>query len=204
MFPDGHLELRRISERPKSPVTSARESAEVGRHLTELQVPAMRGVHASPNYIATAVVLVVPIAGGVRVIAISIPIRGIAIPISIRIRVSVVVIVVIIRVAESESEAAAPEIAIMESTTTKFAESTTTAAETTIMECHATTAEAAMEATATKAAAMETATTEATAMASAHATSATAMASASSTTATATAASQRHRWRNQANRCNGQ
>jgi len=59
----------------------------------------MRGVHASPNYITTAVVLVVPIAGGVRVIAISIPIRGIAIPISIRIRVSVVVIVVIIRVA---------------------------------------------------------------------------------------------------------
>jgi len=73
------------------------------------------GVHPSPNYIATAVVLVVPIAGGVRVIAISIPIRGIAILISIRIRVSVVVIVVIIRVAESE--AAAPEIAIMESTT---------------------------------------------------------------------------------------
>src|ERR1700716_2210247 len=200
MFPDGHLELRRISERPKSPVTSARESAEVGRHLTELQVPAMRGVHASPNYRATAVVLVVPIAGGRR---------GIAIPISIRIRVSVVVIVVIIRVAESESEAAAPEIAIMESTTTKFAESTTTAAETTIMECHATTAEAAMEAAAAKAAAMETATTEATteaaAMASAHATSATAMASASATTAaTATAASQRHRWRSQANRCNGQ
>src|SRR5712675_2519310 len=73
------LELRRISEPRKSPVTSARESAEVGRHLTELQVPAMRGVHASPNYMATAVVLVVPIAGGVRVIAISIPIRGIAI-----------------------------------------------------------------------------------------------------------------------------
>jgi len=90
----------------------------------------------------------------------------------------------------------------MESTTTKFAESTTTAAEPTIIECHATTAEAAMEATAAKAAAMETATTEATAkaaaMASAHATSATAVASA------ATAASQRHRWRSQANRCNGQ
>jgi hypothetical protein len=40
-------------------------------------------------------------------------------------------------------------------------------------------------------------------MASAHATSAAAMTSAA-TTATATAASQRHRWRSQANRCNGQ
>jgi hypothetical protein len=86
----------------------------------------------------------------------------------------------------------------MESTTTKFAESRTTAAETTIMECHATTAEAAMEATAAKAAAMETATAKAAAMASAHAASAVAAASA------ATAASQRHRWRSQANRCNGQ
>ncbi|WP_172842642.1 hypothetical protein [Bradyrhizobium erythrophlei] len=87
----------------------------------------------------------------------------------------------------------------MESTTTKFAESPTTAAETTIMECHATTAEAAMEATAAKAAAMETATTaKAAAMASAHATSVASSASA------ATAASQGHRWRSQANRCNGQ
>jgi hypothetical protein len=96
----------------------------------------MRGrVHASPNYITTAVVLVpIPIAGGVRV-AVSIPIR--VVPIPIRIIISVVVIVV------TESESAAPEIAIMESTT-KFAESTTTkptAAETTIMECHATTAD---------------------------------------------------------------
>jgi hypothetical protein len=90
----------------------------------------------------------------------------------------------------------------MESTTTKFAESPTTAAETTIMECHATTAEAAMEATAAKATAMETATTaKAAAMASAHATSATAVASSASA---ATAASQGHRWRSQANRCNGQ
>src|ERR1700761_3218283 len=140
----------------------------------------MRGVHASPNNIAPAV-LVVPVAGGVRVIAISIPIRGGAILISIRIRVSVVVIVGIIRVAESE--AAAPE-----STATKFAESGTTGAETTIMECHATTAEAAMEAAAAKAAAMETATTEAAAMAP----------------ASAAAASQRHRWRSHADRCNGQ
>jgi hypothetical protein len=79
----------------------------------------------------------------------------------------------------------------MESTTTKFAESTTTkfaAAETTIMECHATTAEA----TAAKAAATETATTKAAAMASAHATTAVA--------AAATPASQRDRWRSQANR----
>src|SRR5712672_1640786 len=57
--------------------------------------------------------------------------------ITIRIIVSVVVIVVIRVVAVAESEAAAPEIVIMESTTTKFAESTTTkftAAETTMME----------------------------------------------------------------------
>src|SRR5258706_3172298 len=94
------------------------------------------GVHASPNYIATAVVLVVPIAGVVRA-AVSIPIRGVPIPISIRIIISVVVIVV------TESESAASEIAIMKSTTTKFAESTTTAAELTIMKCHTTTAEAA-------------------------------------------------------------
>jgi hypothetical protein len=85
----------------------------------------------------------------------------------------------------------------MESTTSK-----SIAAETTIMECHATTAEAAMEATAAKAAAMETATAKATAMASAHATSATAVASAATTAAAA--ASQRHRWRSQADRCNGQ
>jgi hypothetical protein len=85
----------------------------------------------------------------------------------------------------------------MESTTTKFAESTTTAAKPTIMECYAATAEAAMEATAAKAAAMETATTKA----AAHATSATAVASAATT---ATATSQRHRWRSQANRCSGQ
>src|SRR3982074_3932995 len=98
------------------------------------------GVHASPNYIATAVVLVVPIAGGVRV-AVSIPIWVVPIAISIRIIIRVVVIVV----TGSESESAAPEIAIMKSTTTKFAESTTTAAETTIMECHAPTAEPARE-----------------------------------------------------------
>src|SRR5258708_9736857 len=97
------------------------------------------GVHASPNYIATAVVLVVPIAGGVWV-AVSIPIRVVPIPISIRIIISVVVIVV----TESESESAAPEIAIMKSPTTKFAESATTAPQTTTMGCHATTTEAAM------------------------------------------------------------
>jgi hypothetical protein len=198
-------------EPPKSPVTSARESAEVGRHLRELQVPAMRGVHASPNYVATAVVLVRIV--GVRVIATAISIR---VPISIRVTGGVVVIVVTEAEAAAPevaiSEAAAPEIAIMESTTTKFAESTTTAAETTIMECHSTTAEAAMEATAAKAAAMKTATTEATAMetatteaaamASAHAaTSAVAATASAATTATT---SQRHRWRSQANRCNGQ
>jgi hypothetical protein len=192
-------------EPPKSPVTSARESAEVGRHLRELQVPAMRGVHASPNYVATAVVLVRIV--GVRVIATAISIR---VPISIRVTGGVVVIVV--TEAESEaaapevaiSEAAAPEIAIMESTTTKFAESTTTAAETTIMECHSTTAEAAMEATAAKAAAMKTATTEATAMETAT-TEAAAMKTATTASAATTAStSQRHRWRSQANRCNGQ
>jgi hypothetical protein len=130
-------------------------------------VPAMRGVHASPNYIATAVVLVVPIAGGVRVIAASIPIRGIAILISIRIRVSVVVIEVIIRVAGSESEAAAPEIAIMESTTTKFAESRFTA-ETAIMECHATAA-GSRHGSHRRQSRRHRTTTEATAMASANA-----------------------------------
>jgi hypothetical protein len=164
------------------------------------------------NYIATAVVLVVPIAGGVPVIAISIPIRII---------VSVVVIVVI-RVAESE--AAAPEVAIMESTTTKFTESTTTkftgstttkftaTKTTTESASHLATTESAeaatMEAATAKAATMETATAHAasvetaTATATAHATATVATAAA---TATATAtASQRYRWRSQANRRNCQ
>jgi hypothetical protein len=162
------------------------------------------------NYIATAVVLVVPIAGGVPVIAISIPIRII---------VSVVVIVVI-RVAESE--AAAPEVAIMESTTTKFTESTTTkftgstttkftaTKTTTESASHLATTESAeaatMEAATAKAATMETATAHAasvetaTATATAHATATVATAAA---TATATA-SQRYRWRSQANRRNCQ
>src|SRR5258708_8838455 len=89
------------------------------------------GVHASPNYIATAVVLVVPIAGGVRV-AVSIPIRVVPIPISIRIIISVVVIVV----TESESESAAPEIATIKSPTTKFAQSTTPPPQTATITCH--------------------------------------------------------------------
>ena len=72
-------------------MTSARESAEVGRHLSEFQVPAMRGgLHASPNYMVTAVVLV-RIAVGVRVIATA---RSIRVPISIRVTGGVVAIVV--------------------------------------------------------------------------------------------------------------
>jgi hypothetical protein len=93
---------------------------------------------------------------------------------------------------------AAAEIAIMESTTTKFAKSTTTkfaAAETAIMKCRAAmvaAGEATMEAAAAKAAAVETA-------ASPEATSV------APTTAAASATTrQRHGWRSQTNRRNCQ
>src|SRR5712675_204410 len=58
-------------------------------YLARQLAPAMRGVRASPNYVATAVVLV-RIAVGVRVIATAISIR---VPISIRVTVGVVVII---------------------------------------------------------------------------------------------------------------
>src|SRR5712672_4828931 len=112
----------RINKPPKSPLNSARESAEVGRvinglstaHLTGLQAPAMRGVHASLDHIATAVVIV-RIVVAVRVVS-----------------------VVVIRV-EAEAEAA-PEvaIAIMKSTaaetTIAIVESTTIVESATITE----------------------------------------------------------------------
>src|ERR1700739_4150525 len=90
-------------------MTSARKSAEVGRrsvslstaHLKGLQAPAMRGVHASLNHIATSVVIV-RIVVAVRVIAVL-----------IRIVISVVVIWV--------EAKAAPEGAITESTPAKKA-----------------------------------------------------------------------------------
>src|SRR6267142_3139225 len=103
------------------------------------------------------------------------------IPIPIRIIVSVVVIVVIRVVAVAVSEEVVPEvvISIMKST----------AAETTFAIVKSTTiVESAGHAT------METATAHATSVATTTA----------ATTASATATSQRHRWRSQANRCNGQ
>jgi hypothetical protein len=142
-------------------------------------------VHASPNYVATAVVLV-PIAVGVRVIA-------------TRISVRVTVGVVVIRVAEAESEAAAPEVAITESTTTEFT-ATTKFTATKSFSHPATTETASHPATAetTEAAAMEAATTKAATVATAHAATAHA-ATAAVATATATTTRQRHRWRSQAN-----
>jgi hypothetical protein len=165
--------------------------------------------NASPNYVATAVVLI-RIAVGVRVIATRISIR---VPISIRVTVGVVVI----RVAEAE--AAAPEVAITESTTTKF----TAATKFTTMESagHPAATEsaaaeaashAAMESATAKAAAVETATakaaTKAAAMAATKAATAHAasMAATTATTATATSAAtrQRHCRRSQANGRNRQ
>jgi hypothetical protein len=114
----------------------------------------------------------------------------------------------------------APEVAITESTTTKFAAATKftatesasylAAAETTESASHLATAEttdaAAMEAATTKAAAMEAASTEAatmeaaTAEAAAVTTAHAATAAVATTTTAATATTrQRHRWRSQAN-----
>jgi hypothetical protein len=115
----------------------------------------------------------------------------------------------------------APEVAITESTTTKFAAATKftatesasylAAAETTESASHLATAEttdaaameaattkaAAMEAASTEAATMEAATAEAAAVTTAHAATA-AVATTTTTAATATTR-QRHRWRSQAN-----
>src|SRR6267143_6859586 len=169
----------RINKPPKSPLTSARESAEVGRvinglstaHLTGLQAPAMRGVHASLDHVATAVVII-------RIV-VAVPIR-------------VIVSVVVIRV-EAKAEAA-PEVAIsiMKSTaaetTIAIVESTTIVESATITECagHAATTEAA-----TIVESAGHATTEA-----ATAAVATAAAASSATAST----SQRHCWRSHANR----
>jgi len=130
------------------------------------------------------------------------------IPIPIRIIVSVVVIVVIRVVAVAVSEEVVPEvvIAIMKSTA---AETTIAIVKsTTIVESagHATMETATAHATsvetaAAHAASVETATAT-TKAATAHA--ATAAVATTATTASATATSQRHRWRSQANRCNGQ
>ncbi len=136
----------------------------------------MRGVHPSLNHVATAVVRI-RVVVGVRIIAVS-----------IRIIVSVVVIVAVRVEAESE---AAPEVAIMESTTVMIVESISEAATmTTITESasHAT-----MEAATFEAATTEAATGKA-AVATAYAAS----------VATAAATRQRYCWRNQANGCNRQ
>jgi hypothetical protein len=163
-------------------------------HLTGLQAPAVLGVHASLDHVATAVVSVW-IAGGIRIIA-------------VRIVVSVVVIVAVRVEAEAETSAIMKSTAV-ESTTTKSASVETTA----IMESasHAATMESARytaametassEAATAKAATMETATaTHAAAVKTATtAAKATAAPVAASTPATSTATSPRHRWRNQAN-----
>ena len=165
----------------------------------------MRGVRASPNYVATAVVLV-RVAVSVRVIATPI---SILVPISIRVTGGVVVI----RVAESE-EAVVPEVAITESTAMKSA----VAAKFTATEfaghlaaaesAQAATVEgashAAMETAATKAAAVETAAAEATAVAAAKTAAAKAAAVATATAPATAATRQCHCWRSQANRRNCQ
>jgi hypothetical protein len=162
----------------------------------------MRGARASPNYVATSVVLV-RVAVSVRVIVTSI---SILIPISIRVTGGVVVI----RVAESE-EAVVPEVVITESTAMKSA----VAAKFTATEfaghpaaaesAQAATVEAAshaaMETAASKAAAVETAAAEATAVAAAKAA---AVATATSTSTSTAATRQCHCWRSQANRRNRQ
>jgi hypothetical protein len=164
----------------------------------------MRGARASPNYVATAVVLV-RVAVSVRVIVTSI---SILIPISIRVTGGVVVI----RVAESE-EAVVPEVVITESTAMKSA----VAAKFTATEfaghpaaaesAQAATVEgashAAMETAASKAAAVETAAAEATAVAAAKA-AAVATATSTSTSTSTAATRQCHCWRSQANRRNCQ
>src|SRR5882672_3683313 len=134
----GHLaasDTQSVSDRSRSRSTSLYDSPSTA-HLNGLPAPAMRGVHASVNHIATAVVSVV------------------------------VVIVVVRVVAVAESEAVAPEVAIVKSTAVKFATTKSTSVETTaIMESasHAATMEstgnaAAMETASPEAAPMETAT----------------------------------------------
>ena len=158
----------------------------------------MRGARASPNYVATSVVLV-RVAVSVRVIATPI---SILVPISIRVTGGVVVI----RVAESE-EAVVPEVVITESTAMKSAVAakfTTTefaGHPAAVESAQAATVEAAshaaMETAASKAAAVETAAAEATAVAAAKA--------AAVATATAPATTRQcHCWRSQANRRNCQ
>src|SRR6267143_1376645 len=112
----GHLaatDTQSVSDRSRSRSTSLYDSPSTA-HLNGLPAPAMRGVHASVNNIATAVVSVV------------------------------VVIVVVRVVVVAESEAVAPEVAIMKSTAVKFATTKSTSVETTaIMESasHAATTE---------------------------------------------------------------
>src|SRR5882762_5187178 len=136
----GHLaasDTQSVSDRSRSRSTSLYDSPSTA-HLNGLPAPAMRGVHASMNHIATAVVSVV------------------------------VVIVVVRVVAVAESEAVAPEVAIMKSTAVKFATTKSTSVETTaIVESasHAATMESACDAATMEstgdAAAMETASPEA-------------------------------------------
>src|SRR5258705_2677467 len=128
----GHLEAtdtQSVSDRSRSRSTALYDSPSTA-HLNGLPAPAMRGVHASVNHIATAVVSVV------------------------------VVIVVVRVVAVAESEAVAPEVAIMKPTAVKFATTKSTSVETTArMESttHAATMESTGNAAATETASPEAA-----------------------------------------------
>jgi hypothetical protein len=186
--------LNLSADRSRSRSTSIYDNPSTA-HLTGLQAPAMLSVHAALDHIAIAVVSV-QIAGVIRIIAIRI------------------VVIVVIRV-EAEGETS-PEAAIMKSTESTAAKSTSmettatmeSASDAAAMETAssetATVKAATVETAAAHAAAVKTA-TAAPKAAAAHAapvaTTSTKAAAAPVATATTSSAatSQRHRWRNQAN-----
>jgi hypothetical protein len=141
-------------------------------HLNRAHAPTMRGVHASPNDVAAAIVRV-------RIV--------------VTIRVISIIVVVVIRIEAAAKSETVPEAVIMESTTM---ESTVVEAA-----GHAATEAAAkaatMESTTAEASTMKAAASEASTVKAAAAASA-----AVAATATSAATRQGHCWRHQAKGCN--